>query len=297
MNISYDYYKIFYYVAKLGSITKAAGALLNNQPNITRAIKTLEGELGCKLFIRTNKGVHLTPEGEALYAHISLAFEHIRAGEDELELNRGQGKGSISIGTSEIALRCFLLPILNEYRTKYPNVRIKISNSNTPDAIAATGDGLVDLAVVTTPVKVAEGVVCRSLLELGETAICGEVIYKRMASQNISLRELSQYPLISLGSRTATYALYAELFSKHGLVFAPEIEAATADQILALVKHNLGVGFVPKSFLSDKSESEGVYSINLVEEIPTRTICLITKKGRSLSLPAKELEEMILAAR
>ena len=75
MNISYDYYRIFYYVAKCGSFTQAANALLGNQPNITRAIKSLEYELGCTLFIRSNKGVALTPEGEKLYQHIEVAFQ------------------------------------------------------------------------------------------------------------------------------------------------------------------------------------------------------------------------------
>ena len=46
MNISYDYYRIFYYVAKYGNVTQAAKMLLSNQPNLTRVIKTLEGELG-----------------------------------------------------------------------------------------------------------------------------------------------------------------------------------------------------------------------------------------------------------
>lgn len=78
MNVSYDHYRIFYYVAKYGSFTQVANMLLNNQPNITRAMKVLEAELGCTLFIRTNKGVTLTHEGKALYAHISLAFEHIQ---------------------------------------------------------------------------------------------------------------------------------------------------------------------------------------------------------------------------
>jgi len=46
MYISYDYYKIFYYVAKCGSFTRAADILLSNQPNLTRAVKNLEQELG-----------------------------------------------------------------------------------------------------------------------------------------------------------------------------------------------------------------------------------------------------------
>lgn len=74
MYISYDYYRIFYYVAKYGNLSQAAKQLLNNQPNMTRAIKNLEGELGCPLFLRTNRGMKLTPEGERLYAHVRIAF-------------------------------------------------------------------------------------------------------------------------------------------------------------------------------------------------------------------------------
>ena len=49
--ITYDYYRIFYFVAQYHSFTKAAEILKNNQPNITRCMNNLESELGCKLFI------------------------------------------------------------------------------------------------------------------------------------------------------------------------------------------------------------------------------------------------------
>ena len=62
--VPYDYYRIFYYVAQHKSFTKAAEALGNNQPNITRCMNNLEQDLGCKLFVRTNHGVSLTPEGQ-----------------------------------------------------------------------------------------------------------------------------------------------------------------------------------------------------------------------------------------
>ena len=64
MDISYDYYRTFYYVAKYKSFTGAAEALLNSQPNITRTMKKLEKELGCTLFVRQRHGIALTPEGE-----------------------------------------------------------------------------------------------------------------------------------------------------------------------------------------------------------------------------------------
>ena len=65
MNISYDYYRVFYFAAIHGSFTRAAAALMTNQPNVTRIISNLEGELGCPLFTRSKRGVALTPEGGA----------------------------------------------------------------------------------------------------------------------------------------------------------------------------------------------------------------------------------------
>lgn len=80
MNISYEAYRVFYYTAKTRSFTQAANALGNSQPNITRIIKNLERELGCTLFLRNNRHVELTAEGETLYRHVSAAFEQLQAG-------------------------------------------------------------------------------------------------------------------------------------------------------------------------------------------------------------------------
>ena len=82
--ITYDYYRIFYYVAQYKSFTKAAAALGNNQPNITRCMNNLEAELDCKLFLRSNKGVLLTPEGHKLYEHVAIAFEQLALGEEAI---------------------------------------------------------------------------------------------------------------------------------------------------------------------------------------------------------------------
>lgn len=68
MEITYDYYRIFYYAAKYKSFSKAAEILMSNQPNITHFMNNLENQLGCRLFIRSNRGVTLTREGEAIQA-------------------------------------------------------------------------------------------------------------------------------------------------------------------------------------------------------------------------------------
>ena len=61
MNVNFEYYKIFYYVAKYENFTKAARVLGNSQPNITRAMNSLEQQIHSTLLVRTNRGVQLTP--------------------------------------------------------------------------------------------------------------------------------------------------------------------------------------------------------------------------------------------
>lgn len=292
MNISYDYYRIFYYVAKYGSFTRAAAMLLNNQPNVTRAIKALESELGCTLFIRTNKGAALTPEGEALYSHISLAFEHIQTGEEEIAANKGLQKGIVSIGATEISLRCFLLPILNSYRKKYPGIRIRISNLSTPQAVSALKNGLVDFAMVTSPTERSAELHEVKVKEFREVAVCGAEWQSGFGDKVFTWKELTRYPIVSLEKGCSTHTFYTEFFAKRGVSFSPDIEVATADQIIPIVKHNLGIGFVPEQFLYD--EPNGIYRIQLKEQIPAREIRVVTKKGHSPSPAARELGKMML---
>ena len=289
MNINYDHYRIFYHVAKCKSFTHAASRLMSNQPNVTRVIKSLEISLGCVLFIRTRQGVTLTPEGKKLFEHVKIAFEHIEAAEEELASSKGMSQGVISIGTSDIALRCMLLPILKEYRKLYPCIRIKVSNFSTPQALEALKNGLVDIAAVTLHSSAPPLFKCTVIKTVEETAIASEA-FAFLRGKTLSLSDVTKYPLISLGEHTKTYEFYSEYFTKCGAIFAPTVEAATADQIIPLVKNDLGIGFVPRQFLND-----GVFELDLNEPIPKRNVCLIKRTDISLSIAAKKLEEMILS--
>lgn len=290
MNINYDYYRIFYFVAKYGNISQAAKLLLNNQPNLTRTIKNLESELGCPLFSRTNRGMRLTPEGQKLYEHIKVAIEHIEAGEEEITESKNLQTGTVFVAASEVALRCLLLPVLKKFRMLYPGVRIRISNHSTPQAIAALKDGTADIAIVTTPTVRSASLSETPLRSVREVAICSPA-FKELLGRKISLADLGNYPLISLGTSTKSFEFYSVFFTEHGLPYSPDIEAATADQILPMAQADLGVGFVPEEFVN---LSDNVRIIDLEEEIPERSICLIKRKEQPLSVAAKELERMII---
>ncbi len=291
MYISYDYYKIFYYVAKCGSFTRAADILLSNQPNLTRAVKNLEQELGCTLLERSNKGVKLTDAGERLFAHVSVAVEHIQAAEAEIASDQSLKKGILSIGATEIALRCFLLPILNRFSARYPGVRIKILNISSPQALSMLKSNLIDLAVVTTPTEHTPELSHRILKKFSEVAVGGDSFSHLATGKPLTWSALSKYPIISLGTHTATYEFYFNEFMKEQIPFHADVEAATADQILPLVRYNLGIGFVPEEFLEDASD--GCHRIPLQTDLPKREICLVKRRKHSLPPPAAELERMM----
>lgn len=68
-------------VAKAGSLTKASKVLFVAPPNISRSVKELEADLGIEIFIRTTKGVKLTPEGEEFIAFAQRILSQIEAQE------------------------------------------------------------------------------------------------------------------------------------------------------------------------------------------------------------------------
>lgn len=292
MNISYDHYRVFYYVAKCRNITRAAEMLCSNQPNITRTIKNLEKELGCALFFRSRHGVQLTDEGEKLYQHIRIAFAHIEAGEREMTAVHDLQQGTISIGASEIALHCLLLPMLKEYRRLYPGIHIRLHNHSTPQALTALKNHLVDIAVVTTQSELPADLSSVVLKEIPEIAVCGKS-YEKLAQRQLSLAELTEYPLVCLGDQTMTYRFYSDLFVKRGFIFSPCVEAATIDQLLLLVENDLGIGFIPKDLLEITKKTESVCVLKLKETLPSRKICLAQNPAFSLSPAAQKLKEML----
>lgn len=295
MSVTYDYYRIFYYVGRFGSLTKAAHAMGSSQPNVSRAMINLENELGCRLMHRSRSGISLTPEGERLWRHVRAAFEQIQLGEAELAQERDLLSGTLSVGVSEIALHGLLLPVLRRFRQKNPAVRLQISNHSSPQAVAAVKSGFAELALVTTPTGVRPPLREMTLTPFQEILVGGPA-YAALSGKQLGFPDLRDYPLVCLGRDTATFRFFDELFSQHGCVLSPQIEAATTDQILPMVRNDLGLGFIP-SWLADDALARGdAVRIDLAEEIPPRHICLVWDKSRPISAAGRVFMDMIRSA-
>lgn len=292
MNTNFENYRTFYFVAKYGNITAAAEALYSEQPNVTRAIKNLERDLGCVLFARSNKGVTLTPEGEMLYRRVAIAYEQIAAAEEELSRHNGFEEGLLRIGVSETALHEVLLSALVRYHTLYPKIKFSLVNLTNTQAISAVKNQAVDFVLISTPFSLDKSLKSVPIKRFQDIVVCGER-YRYLTGEKVSFRELTGLCIVSVNKTTKTYEYYRTLFRRYGLEFAPEIEVSTSNQILPIVKNNLGIGFIPASFAENEIANGEVFRLETEEEITPREVCLIKRADFSLSVAAKEFERLL----
>lgn len=285
MDINFEYYKIFYYVAKYGNITKAATALGSNQPNVTRIMKILESQLNCRLFIREARGISLTKEGELLYSHVEIAYRHLLNAQEEISRQDSQRCGTVEIGATETALHLFLLHTLHDFKLEYPAIRIKIHNHTTTETVKHLMSGKLDFAVITTPFEVAKTFSCVKVLDFEEILV-GGTQYIDLCKKPLKLKDVRKYPWIGLGRGSATYKLYKDFFILQGVDLEPDMEVATSDLMLPLIENNLGIGFVPEKLALPLLQEKKLVRIPFGCDVPKRSIQLVSDRGRGKSLAA-----------
>ena len=294
MNSNFEYYKIFYYVAKYENLTKAATALKTSQPAVTRTIHKLDGELGCRLFTRSKTGMKLTPEGRTFYGYVAAGCAQFFKGENDLSNLISLENGTIYISATETALHCYLFQAMEEFNSLYPNVRFKILNNSTTESVNAVKEGKVDLAFVSANLQVAKPLRMKILRKYRDILIAGMRFEELKAGkEELSLKELVSYPWISLTAETITRRFLNEYFEKNGLTFAPDMELATTDMILPAVRHNLGLGFIPAEFADAELKSGQVFEIKVKEKLPERNIILIYDMEYPQSIAAKEFQKFL----
>lgn len=294
--VTYDYYRVFYHVALLGSFSKAAEALHGSQPNVARVINRLESQLNCKLFRRSNRGVTLTPEGRRLYAHVAIACEQLDRGEAELTGIRDLEAGAVSVGASETALRLFLLERIEEFHTRHPGIQLKIRNSQTPDTLEALESNQIELAVVTAPFRAGSALHAERVFSFEEILIASARRIE-FASRRRSIAELTRVPLLSLPKNSSSFEFYTHYFLNHGHRYMPDIETETADQVPPLVMRDLGLSFFPKTAAQEYIREGSIVEVPLADPPGMRDTWLVYDPARALSAPARRMIECIRGGR
>lgn len=297
MSISYEYYKIFYYVARYKSFNQAAKVLLNSQPNIARAINNLESELNCTLFERSHKGVTLTKHGEVLYGYVTEAHRQIQIGEETLRALLKKRKGTVSIGIStgitDIIVRNRILPPIRDFSLSNKGVNLKVLNDSTPNLIRMVLEKRIDLTIITTT-GFSEPVLREHVLyTFSEVPIAGNAFRDELYGRKVELSEITNYPIITLQRDSETFETHDRLFAKHGSILQPTIEAASMRQALAFVENNMGIACIAEEYVRPAIESGNIFQIDVATGFPKREISLFRSRA-SMTQEAVDLERHIL---
>ncbi len=289
MNINYDWYKIFCCVAEHESITLASEKLFISQPAVSQSISRLEETVGCALFIRTPKGVKLTSEGRLLYQYASAGVASFSEGEHRLTAMLRLDIGEISIGASDMTLEFCLLPYLEEFHKKYPNINISITNNPTPQTLELLKQGKIDFAAVSGPMSTPELDIF-PVRQIQDIFISSDKIEATKADK---ISDLNDH-LILLESNTSTRHFLDNEFRKRGFVAIPKFELATSSQIVSFAARNMGIGCVVSDFAKTAIANGEVYEIKVSDPLPPRQIYVA--QGTNLhSKAADELLKMILS--
>ena len=135
----------FCMTAEKKSFSEAARALYLTQPTVSSHIKSLEQELGCRLFKRTHKQVILTPEGARLYPYLRRIVD---LKDEALQEMNAPLPVTITIGASTIPSGYLLPGVLSSYREDHPDVYFHVRQSDSAAVETLVRDGLVDFGII-----------------------------------------------------------------------------------------------------------------------------------------------------
>lgn len=292
MNTNLEYYKIFYYVGKLKSISLAAEALSVSQPAVSQAVRNLERELGSSLFMRTSKGVRLTAEGEVLYSYVQRGYETIRQGEKKFLEMQDLESGEICIGASDMTLQFYLLEHLERFHEAYPKIKVTIRNAPTPETIRLLGEGQIDFGIVSTPFVLEKNLHQTPVRRIEDIFVAGKK-FAYMQGGRLSYKELEKMPLMCLEGNTSTRK-YVEAFLKENQVkISPEFELPTSDMLIQFAKRGLGVASVVADFAAEAVASGELFQLMFNKPIPCREFCIVTNDRVPLTAAASKMLAML----
>lgn len=287
-----EYYKVFYYVAKTESVTKAAGELAISQPAVSQAIKQLERQLEVPLFYRAAKGVKLTSGGQLLYNYVEKGYEQIELGVKKIRQLQNLELGEIRIGASDMTLQYYLLPYLEKFHEKYPEIKVTVTNAPTPETLSFLRDGSIDFGIVSTPFPEMAEMQVTAVREIEDVFVAGRrfISYK---NKTLDLQELEKLPLICLEKNTSTRSYMDKFLKQNNVFIQPEFELATSDMIVQFALRSLGVGSVVKDFARDYVEAGLLFELRFNKIIPKRSFCVVQNRKAPLSSASQKLLEIM----
>lgn len=272
-------YRIFYAVANAGNISRAAKELYISQPAISKSIQKLEESVGTKLFVRSSRGVALTPEGELLYSHVKSAFETLHLGEEKLRRSIALGVGHLTIGVSSTLCKYLLLPYLKDFIKQHPYINITIDCHSTNHTLGLLEEDKIDIGLIGKP-EAAKNLFFRPLQEIEDIFVATRDYLSALKSRDIPQNRILQHStLMLLDKENMTRQYIDDYLLEHQITVQDSLEVSSMDLLIEFSKIGLGVACVIREFVEQELSVGTLVEIPLDIPIPRREVGFAYNKG------------------
>jgi DNA-binding transcriptional LysR family regulator len=286
-------------VARLGSLSAAAGSLAYTQPAVSQQMAALERRAGMPLLDRTTRGVRLTDAGEALLRHAEAILAEQALAERELEAIAGLRGGRVRMASFPTAGAALVPAAVSTFISRYPEVDLSVLEAEPEESVPMLRAGELEVAIVaTTPDQpgefgeLYEGIDLHHLLDEPRCAVL-PAEHRLARRRRLRVEDLAGEVWIELG-RSPT---------RRGRVYLargdaddgghPRIGFRSDDfnVVQGMVAAGAGVAVVPELALTNLRPDVTVHT--LAGSAPKRTIAAATLAGVHRSPATAALLELL----
>jgi len=283
-----NFYQLAYFrkVAETSSLSRAAAELRITQPAVSKQIRSLEDELGERLFDRIGKKVFLTRAGEVLLTHVDRILRSVDEAKTAVRDLSVECSGELVIGTSDHISIHRLPDVLKECITAFPKIDLKLRCHRSETILELVAKNEVDLGVITlqkTPPNITSRIIWRDPMSLVVPAA-----HPLTSAKRIRLEDIVQHGMILTEHATETRMMVDEVFAAHGLTPNVAMEVAYIETIKSLVRTGLGIAILPDKAVDAEVKSGALVRLRITDAVFSRNLGAVYLKDKFLSRPAVE---------
>jgi DNA-binding transcriptional LysR family regulator len=272
----------FLAAADRGSFSAAAESLNLAQPSLSEQIRRLEAEMGVPLFVRAGRRLELTEAGRRLRPHAERTLAESQAALDSVREMRDLTGGTVAFGTFGSAHYYLLGGLVQDFRTRHPQVRVRVVGQNSVEVADAVRDGTLEAGLVAIPVD-DRGLDVRPAFE-------EELLYVSAEPERLraplTIERLAAAPLILYDARWAAQdpirRQLRELAQRAGATIEPQIEVEYMTAAFDLAARGLGDTIGPRSVLTARGFSRRLGTVAFAPPLSV-TFAFITRRDAHLS--------------
>jgi DNA-binding transcriptional LysR family regulator len=257
---------------------------------VSQQIKSLEAELGCRLFNRIGPRKELTPDGKIfleLITPIVHALDALRTTFDDL---KGHQTGELTIAATTVVIMGQLPDVIKKFKKKHPGIRLSILEHRWNEVVSLAEAGEIDFGIA--PVRTIPANLRFLELEPCDRVLIVNPGHPLAAKSRVTPADIAQYPMIAYERGLIHRSEFDRVFKKAGLNIHVVMEATNAETMIRYVEMDIGVAIIPKIALLPKRRDR-VKAIPVSDHFGKSQYGIILRKGKYVTSWARDFLRML----